>query len=183
MENNLHASMGTPVNGKKAPAKKPARPATKKAAPKAAKAPAKKAASKAPSKPKAAAKAPAATPAKAKAPARPAAPAKAASKGKPQAPKAPAKPKAPVKKVAALEYERKYTIDKDRPTQHGKTRPSANTTGGKMWAALEALEAKQKSMPTLEDAKAIAEKLKVNATSATISYYRWRKFNGVRGRQ
>lgn len=166
------AGMGTVVN--KLPARKPAKKAApaKAPAPKAAKAaPAKKAAS----KPTAAPKAKPAPVAKAPAKVAPKAPAKKA---------APAAPKAKAAKPAAPAKARAYSIDKDRPTAHGKTRPSAGTTGGKLWAACEAWQKKHKGeLPTLEQAKALGEELKLNPTSVVIAYYRWRKFLGVRGRQ
>lgn len=161
MNTSLTPSMGTPTA---APARKPAR---KPAAPKP---PAKKAtsASKRP------AKAPSAATPKAKPAKAPSAPAKAA---KPAAPKAPAKPKAATGRGG-------YTIDKDRPTAHGKTRPSANTTGGKAWAAFEALQKSHKGeLPTLAQAKEAGAALALNPTSVVIAYYRWRKFLGIRGRQ
>ena len=58
------------------------------------------------------------------------------------------------------------------------------TVFGKLWAALEELERKQKNvLPTVEQAKELGEKLKLNPTSTVIAYYRWRKFWGIRGRQ
>lgn len=172
--NDLTSSLGTVTTvpaTPKAPAKKaaakPAPKAKKAAAPAKPKAPAKKAPAKAASKPAKAAKAPAAPTPKAK----PAPAAKAA-------PKAPAKAKAPVVERGG------YTIDKERPTAHGHTRPSATTVGGKLWAAFDAKQAKLgKVLLTLDVAKGIGEKLEQNLTSTTIAYYRWRKFNGVRGRQ
>lgn len=178
MNTNLTPSMGTATA---TPARKPAAPKAPKAAAPAkpaskAKAPAKKAPAKAPSKPQAAKPAKAATtpkaPAKGKAPA--------ARKAAPKAPAKAAKPATP----KAATGRGGYTIDKDRPTAHGKTRPSAGTTGGKLWAACEALQKKQKGeLPTLEQAKELGAELKLNPTSVVIAYYRWRKFLGVRGRQ
>jgi hypothetical protein len=201
--NNMTPSLGTPTAPRKAPPAKPERaaPAPKPEKPKAEKAapkPAKKAsngtgkpaARKAASKPAKPARKAAAPTGKAKAPS---APRKATQKATGAARKAApskAKPKAPAKPRAA--QERAYTIDKDRPTQHGKTRPSANTVGGKLWAEFESFVKRHhgklvdkhlEKMPTLEEALEIGKKLKLNATSTTLAYYRWRKFWGVRGRQ
>lgn len=165
------ANMAPPAPAKGKPAAKAAKP----------KAPAKKAPAKAASASKRPAKAPAAATPKAKpAPARKAAPKAPAKAAKPAAPKAPAK----AATAPSTTGRGGYTIDKDRPAAHGKTRPSANTTGGKAWAAFEALQKAHKGdLPTLEQAKEAGAALSLNPTSVVIAYYRWRKFLGVRGRQ
>jgi hypothetical protein len=86
------------------------------------------------------------------------------------------KPKVPSK--AAL-----YHIEKDRPTKHGMTRPSSQTVGGKLWDGFDAAQAKVKDgVLQLAQAKDVGAKLAQNATSTTIAFYRWRRFQGVRGR-
>lgn len=177
--NNLTSNMGTVTTGKKGTTRDAMGALANMAPP----APAKgkpKAPAKAASASKRPAKAPAAATPKAKpAPARkaaPKAPAKAAKAAKPAAPKAP--------KAASTTGRGGYTIDKDRPAANGKTRPSANTTGGKAWAAFEALQKVHKGeLPTLKQAKEAGAALGLNPTSVVIAYYRWRKFLGVRGRQ
>lgn len=103
-----------------------------------------------------------------------------AAKGKAQLiPRVPPKPAKPAKKA-----EPAYTVDKNRPTKNGKTRPSTGTTGGKMWASLDKWRKQHKNKtPSLEDAKKLGKAMKLNETSIVIAYYRWRKFNGIKGRQ
>lgn len=122
---------------------------------------------------------------------------KAAAKGKP-APTAPAKPrKAATEPQGRLPgetvYSREallsaggklYVIDKDRPTKHGITRPSAGTIGGRLWAVYEAIAKSERAKPhELPVATVKAHELasKYNANKVMIEFYRWRRFNGVRG--
>jgi len=195
MNTDLTASMGTIARKPAAPAKKGtsrdamgalanmAPPAPAKGKPKAAAKP--KAPAKAPAKAASASKRPAKAPAAATPKAKPAPARKAAPKAPAKAPAKAAKPAAPkAPKAPSTTGRGGYTIDKDRPAAHGKTRPSANTTGGKAWAGFEAMQKKLKGeLPTREQAKEIGAELALNPTSVVIAYYRWRKFLGVRGRQ
>lgn len=163
------ASLGTPVT-KPAPAAprksvkvvsaKTPKAATK-PAPKAKATPAKKPAAKAPSKP---------------------------AKAQPLAalplaalPKKVVKPTKPAKKAKA--HVTGYTIEKNRKTSHGYTRPSAGTICGKWWDTLDKMANGKPKTVAIADARVKAEKGGVDATTATVQFYRWRRFHGVEGRQ
>ena len=73
-------------------------------------------------------------------------------------------------------------IEKDREERNGVKRPSVGGMCRAVWDALDAMVAAGKS-PTAKDVKALAEEKKWNANNASIEFYQWRKFNGIRGRQ
>lgn len=119
------------------------------------------------------------------------APAMTASMGTPVAAK-PGK-KAPAPKVVPLAHTQraaaatstgpKYRIQKDRVTQHGITRPSAGTKCGDVWDFLDKAAKGNPATLTLASLKAVASDQGFNVTNAVIEFYRWRRFNGIVGRQ
>lgn len=75
-----------------------------------------------------------------------------------------------------------YKIQKDRAEQNGVKRPSAGTTCGNVWAALDNLLT-QTGMPIAADLPALAEANGWNKNNVMCEFYAWRKFNGIAGRQ
>ena len=73
---------------------------------------------------------------------------------------------------------RKRTIEKDREERNGVKRPSAGGACRAVWDFCDAA-----GMPTVAQVKAEAEARGWNANNASIEYYQWRKFMGIRGRQ
>jgi len=117
--------------------------------------------------------------AKPKAPAaKPKAPAKPAARK--AAPKAPAKPAKPASKRASTPR----AGHQQREVKHGMRRPLDGTVGHQLWAQYDKLAAKLPKAAdlTVEAARTAGEKLGLNVTSTTIAFYRWRRFQGVRGR-
>lgn len=70
-------------------------------------------------------------------------------------------------------------IEKDRESRNGVTRPSA---GGKCRAVWDMLDALTLSA-TAKEARVEAAKLGLDKTTTMVQFYRWRKFNGIDGRQ
>lgn len=69
----------------------------------------------------------------------------------------------------------KYHIEANRPTKAGITRRSKGTQGRALWDAFD------KAKPaTLEAAREVGAKVKANANTTVIAFYRWRKFNGFK---
>lgn len=73
-------------------------------------------------------------------------------------------------------------IEKDREERNGIKRPSVGGTCRAVWDALDAAVAEGKT-PSAKDVKAMAEANGWNPNNASIEFYQWRKFNGIRGRQ
>lgn len=73
-------------------------------------------------------------------------------------------------------------IEKDREERNGVKRPSVGGMCRAVWDALDAAVAEGKT-PTAKDVKALAEANGWNPNNASIEFYQWRKFNGIRGRQ
>ena len=73
-------------------------------------------------------------------------------------------------------------IEKDREERNGVKRPSAGGACRAVWDALDAMVAAGEQ-PTSKDVRALAEQNEWNANNASIEFYQWRKFNGIRGRQ
>lgn len=67
-----------------------------------------------------------------------------------------------------------YTIQKDRPEQNGVKRQSAGSVGDKLWTLFDTVGAAL----DIKGAKEMAEAANLSATSATIAFYNWKKFNG-----
>lgn len=77
----------------------------------------------------------------------------------------------------------KYRIEKDRATQNGITRPSAGTKCGDVWDFLDKAAKGNPATLTLASLKTVASDQGFNVTNAVIEFYRWRRFNGIVGRQ
>lgn len=87
-------------------------------------------------------------------------------------------PAAPVAPVIAT----KRTIQKDRVTAHGITRPSKSGKCEVVWDACDTMRAASGMVPTVADIKKYASEQGWNVNNASIEYYRWRNHNGIRGR-
>lgn len=74
-------------------------------------------------------------------------------------------------------------IEKDRPESHGVKRPSAGGLCRAVWDFCEGILESTGTMPTAKQVKAQAAEAGWNVNNASIEYYNWRKFKGVRGRQ
>jgi hypothetical protein len=74
-------------------------------------------------------------------------------------------------------------IEKDRPEQNGIKRPSIGGKCRAVWDACDAFAQEHGDDPTAKDVKAIAEANGWNPNNASIEFYQWRKFNGIKGRQ
>lgn len=73
-------------------------------------------------------------------------------------------------------------IEKDREERNGIKKPSVGGTCRAVWDAMDAMVAFGKN-PTAKDVKALAEERGWNPNNASIEFYQWRKFHGIRGRQ
>ena len=69
-------------------------------------------------------------------------------------------------------------IEKNRPVQNGVTRPSAGGLCRDVWDFCEA----SNGLPTVKEVKAHALDKGWNVNNASIEYYQYRKFMGIRGR-
>lgn len=75
-------------------------------------------------------------------------------------------------------------IEKDRPMQNGVKRPSAGGMCRAVWDALDAYrEANGGQIMSAAQVKDLAESKGWNTNNASIEFYQWRKFNGIKGRQ
>ncbi len=61
--------------------------------------------------------------------------------------------------------------------KNGVRKPSAGTVCRAVWDELEKLES-----PDSKAVKALAERMNWNPNNASIEFYQWRKFNGIKGR-
>jgi hypothetical protein len=75
----------------------------------------------------------------------------------------------------------KKTIEKNREERNGVKRPSAGGLCRAVWDFLDTQHTADR-IPTVAQAKLEAEARGWNTTNASIEYYAWRKFNGIRGR-
>jgi len=73
-------------------------------------------------------------------------------------------------------------IEKAREERNGIKKPSVGGQCRAVWDALDAMVAAG-TQPTAKQVKALAEERGWNANNASIEFYQWRKFNGIRGRQ
>lgn len=73
-------------------------------------------------------------------------------------------------------------IEKEREERNGIKRPSIGGTCRAIWDAMDELVA-QGETPTAKDVRSMANDRNWNANNASIEFYQWRKFNGIRGRQ
>ena len=87
-----------------------------------------------------------------------------------------------VVEVAAVPPVAKRTIEKDREERNGVKRPSAGGACRAVWDFCDA-SSTPAGPPSVKEVKAHAESLGWNANNASIEYYQWRKFMGIRGRQ
>jgi hypothetical protein len=90
---------------------------------------------------------------------------------------------APPPSTARAQSRSSYTIEKNRPEQHGIKRPSLGGLCRAVWDAMDELRAQQNgAIPTSEQVRALAESRGWNKNNAMIEFYQWRKFNGISGR-
>lgn len=73
-------------------------------------------------------------------------------------------------------------IEKDREERNGVKRPSIGGACRMVWDYLDDVVAAG-ATPTIKQVKATAEEYGWNVNNASIEFYQWRKFNGIRGRQ
>lgn len=73
-------------------------------------------------------------------------------------------------------------IEKDREERNGVKRPSIGGVCREVWDYLDRIVA-EGAVPTVGLVKLRAEKEGWNLNNASIEFYQWRKFHGIRGRQ
>jgi hypothetical protein len=73
-------------------------------------------------------------------------------------------------------------IEKDREERNGVKRPSAGGKCRAIWDYLDGYVASVGVQPTSQTVKSAAEELGWNPSNASIEFYQWRKFNGIKGR-
>lgn len=74
-------------------------------------------------------------------------------------------------------------IEKDRPEQNGVKRPSVGGRCRAVWDALDSYLAETGDQPTAKVVKDLAADEGWNPNNASIEFYQWRKFHGIKGRQ
>jgi hypothetical protein len=74
-------------------------------------------------------------------------------------------------------------IEKDRPEQNGIKRPSIGGKCRAVWDACDAFAQEHGDDPAAKDVKAMAEANGWNPNNASIEFYQWRKYNGIKGCQ
>lgn len=74
-------------------------------------------------------------------------------------------------------------IEKNREERNGVKRPSVGSACRAVWDFCDAHQAAQGAAPAVKDVKAAADTNGWNPNNASIEYYLWRKFMGIRGRQ
>lgn len=75
-------------------------------------------------------------------------------------------------------------IEKDREERNGVKRPSAGGMCRAVWDFCdEQAERGAENFPTAKSVRAHAELMGWNVNNASIEFYQWRKFHGIRGRQ
>lgn len=73
-------------------------------------------------------------------------------------------------------------IEKAREERNGIKKPSVGGQCRAVWDALDDMVTAG-TQPTAKQVKALAEERGWNPNNASIEFYQWRKFNGIRGRQ
>ena len=73
-------------------------------------------------------------------------------------------------------------IEKAREERNGIKKPSVGGQCRAVWDALDAM-VEAGAQPTAKQVKELAEERGWNPNNASIEFYQWRKFNGIRGRQ
>lgn len=96
---------------------------------------------------------------------------------------APTDPLAAVPNPGKSEDEPKRKIQKDRPMQNGVKMPSEGGMCRAVWDFCSAHQTEKGDAPGASDVKKEAEVRGWNVNNASIEYYQWRKFHGIRGRQ
>jgi hypothetical protein len=76
----------------------------------------------------------------------------------------------------------KRKIEKDREERNGVKRPSAGGLCRQVWDFCDSQHSAD-AVPSVKDVKLEAEARGWNPNNASIEYYAWRKFMGIRGRQ
>ena len=74
--------------------------------------------------------------------------------------------------------EKKYTIEKNREQQNGLKRPSKGTICAELWDCYDKM-----GDPEIKYVKQFAEANGFDQTTATIQFYRWRKFRGIQSKR
>lgn len=75
----------------------------------------------------------------------------------------------------------KRKIEKNREERNGVKRPSEGGMCRAVWDYCDTLHTAE-HVPTVKEVKLEAEVRGWNLNNASIEYYQWRKFNGIRGR-
>lgn len=73
-------------------------------------------------------------------------------------------------------------IEKDRPEQNGVKRPSLGGRCRAVWDALDAYRDETGETPTASVVRDLAADEGWNPNNASIEFYQWRKFHGIKGR-
>ena len=73
-------------------------------------------------------------------------------------------------------------IEKEREERNGIKKPSVGGQCRAVWDALDAM-VEAGMQPTAKHVKVLAEEREWNSNNASIEFYQWRKFHGIRGRQ
>ncbi len=103
------------------------------------------------------------------------------SKAAPKPPKAPATPVASkAAKPAKPAKEAKPKVE--RVKANGITRPKDNCTCGKLFEIADKISASTKKPARRAAVLEAAAKLSINPATAATQYGRWRRFNGLKGR-
>lgn len=87
-----------------------------------------------------------------------------------------------VRKVRSAATGNGLKIEKDREERNGIKRPSVGGACRAVWDVLDEMVAAGET-PTAKMIKVVAAEKGWNANNASIEFYQWRKFNGIRGRQ
>lgn len=92
-----------------------------------------------------------------------------------------AKPAAPATAApATTKTPKEAKPAKAKIEQNGVTRPSADSTTGKVWAIADKISAKLKAPAPRRDVLAETSALGINDATAATQYGKWRKFNGLK---
>jgi hypothetical protein len=73
-------------------------------------------------------------------------------------------------------------IEKDRPEQNGVKRPSVGGLCRAVWDALDAYLTETGDQPTAKVVRDLAADEGWNPNNASIEFYQWRKYHGIKGR-
>lgn len=87
-----------------------------------------------------------------------------------------------IKRTPKVETGTGLKIEKDREERNGVKRPSIGGMCRAVWDACDAYVTSNGNTPGAKDIKALADEKGWNKNNASIEYYNWRKFMGIRGR-